>query len=171
MRRASVRCLVFVAAALLVFCPAQMTREPVAADEGGINADVTVVTDGCSYGGSILSSSRVLLAWRAVGEPDGRGAWLLRKGEIVIELEQPVSGLSSVSVWAGRLGRGGAARLYVYASPDGDNWTYLGRLKLTSAEYAEHRLDGDLGEAAYLKLRSGSSRWSIVLVDAVLGET
>ena len=170
MGRASIGCLVFVAAALLVFCPARMTRGPVAADESGMDVAVTVVTDGCSYGSSIVSSSRVLLAWRAIGEPDGRGAWLLRRGEIVIELEQPVSDLSSVSVWAARLGHG-AARLYVYASPDGEHWTYLGRLKLKSAEYAEHRLDGDLGEAAYLKLRSGSSRWSIVRVDAVLGET
>ena len=171
MKGAPVRGLVFVAAALLVFCPAQMTMGPVAADESGINADVTVVTNGCSYGGSILSSSRVLFASRAVGEPDGRGAWLLRKGEIVIELEQPVSDISSVSVWAARLGHGAAARLYVYASPDGEHWTYLGHLKLKSAGYTEHRLAGDLGEAAYLKLRSGSSRWSIVLVDAVLGET
>ena len=138
---------------------------PVHGDEESITAGVTVRAPVAeSYGATIVASSRVLLRWRALGEPDGRGAWMLRGGRISIELEDMVTDCSDVSIWAAKRGWR-SPRFTVYVSADGSNWTYIGGARCTSRRYVRYDFGGDFGEVKYIGVRR-AGQWSVLLLDA-----
>jgi hypothetical protein len=88
---------------------------------------VTVVSSSVeSYGESVYAKKNVLLAWRALGEPNCRGAVLLRKAKIAIELEETIPECKNVSVWVRKLGFW-PVQFDVYVSSDGTDWTKIGR--------------------------------------------
>ena len=141
---------------------------PVYGDEDSLPADVTVTSPSAeSYGASVAASSRVFLPQHAPGEPDGRGAWMLRRGWIDIELGDMVTGCNDISIWAAK-GGWGFPSFNVHVSTDGSTWTYIGSGKCTSGNYAHYDFSGDFGDVRYIKVkRNGSGRWSVMLLDAV----
>ena len=144
---------------------------PVYGDEDSLPAEVTVTSPAAgSYGVEVVGSSRVLLPRRALSEPDGRGAWMLCRGWIDVELEDMVTDCSEVSIWAAKRGRR-SLRFNVYVSADDSAWIHIGSGKCTSRSYARYDFSGDFGEVKYIKVkRNGLDRWSVMVLDAVMGE-
>ena len=141
---------------------------PVYGSEDSLPAEATVTSPSAeSYGASVAASSRVFLPQHAPGEPDGRGAWMLRRGWIDIELEDTVTGCTNISIWTvKRDWRSPSFKVYV--SADGSTWTYIGGCKCTSTGYTRYDFSGIFGDVRYIKVRrNGSGRWSVMLLDAV----
>ena len=141
---------------------------PVSAEEGDVEAEVTVnapVKE--SYGASIADSSRVVLLRRALEEPDGHGALMLRRGWVSIELDGVVKDGQVISVWLAKRGWR-SPRFSVYASSDGNNWMYIGDGEFTSKDYERYDFSGAFGDVKYIRIeRNLLWSWSIMLLDAV----
>ena len=141
---------------------------PACADDTSLGASVTVIPASQeSYGERVVASSRILMRWRALGEPDGRGAWMLHQGWASIRLADTVTDCNTVSIWAAKIGFW-SPKFKVYVSANGRRWTYIGSGKCTSQGYAQHDFTGTFGDVKYIQVRRiGSSRWSFMLLDAV----
>ncbi len=155
----------FLVCALLI---AGQPAVPVSAEEGDVEAEVTVsVPVKESYGASIADSSRVVLLRRALEEPDGQGALMLRQGWVSIELDGVVKDCQVISVWLAKRGWR-SPRFSVYASSDGNNWTYIGDGECTSKNYERYDFSGAFGDVKYIRIeRNLLWSWSIMLLDAV----
>jgi len=151
----------------VIFAAGQHAVPTYAADEP-IDVTVTVTSSSPeSYGESVAASSRVFLSWRALGEPDSQGAWMLQRGWISIKLEGTVANCSGISIWAARRGWRSLS-FKVYASADGSAWKHIGGGKCTSRSYTRYDFSGAFGDVKYIKVkRNGSGRWSFMLLDAV----
>ena len=151
----------------VIFAAGQYAVPTYASDEP-IDVTVTVTSSSPeSYGVSVVDSSRVFLPWRALGEPDGSGAWMFQKGWIAIELEGMVTDGSNISIWAAKRGWKSPA-FKVYASADGSTWKHIGGGKCTSGSYTRFDFSGAFGDVKYIKVkRNGPGRWSFILLDAV----
>jgi len=151
----------------VIFAAGQYAVPTYASDEP-IDVTVTVTSSSPeSYGVSVADSSRVFLPWRALGEPDGRGAWMLQRGWVSIELESMVANCSDISIWAAK--RGWRSPVFkVYASTDGSTWKHIGGGKCTTTGYTRFDFSGAFGDVKYIKVRrNASGRWSFMLLDAV----
>jgi len=141
---------------------------PTYAADDSIDVTVTVTSPSPeSYGVSVAVSSRVFLPWRALGEPDGSGAWMFQKGWIAIELEGTVTDGNNISIWVAK--RGWKSPVFkVYASVDGSTWKHIGGGKCTTTGYTRYDFSGAFGDVKHIKVeRNGSGRWSFMLIDAV----
>jgi hypothetical protein len=160
----------FIAAVLLlgvVLAAGQYPAPARASDESSVDAEVSVVSSVAeSYGAGVAASHRVLLPWRALGEPDASGAWLYSKGWISIELDGAVAGCAEISIWGSGVGWG-ASLFKVYASSDGSTWTRIGGGKCKSGSYVQYDFRGDFAGVRYIKVARSGSRWSVLLLDAV----
>ncbi|KAF5431701.1 Outer membrane protein assembly factor, partial [Candidatus Methanophagaceae archaeon] len=114
---------------------------------------VTVVSSSVeSYGESVYAKKNVLLAWRALGEPDNRGAVLHRKARIAIELEETIPGCKNVSVWVRKLGFW-PVQFDVYVSSDGTDWTKIGRETCIFPRWKQYDFSGDFGDVQYIAIK------------------
>ena len=159
---------------VLLLCVAFAVVEyalPAYGSEESLTATATVTSPSAeSYGASVAASSQVFLPWHALGKPDGWGAWMLRRGWVDIELEDVVTDCNEVSIWARRAGWG-FPRFDVYVSADGSSWIDVGSGSCTSKGYTRYDFSGDFGDVEYVKVRrNGSGRWSMMMLDAVVGE-
>ena len=140
---------------------------PLYASDDAIDATVEVTSlSEESYGTGVMASSRIWLPQRALGEPDGSGAWMFQKGWIAIELEGTIA-TGKVSIWIAKRGWKSPA-FKMYASADGSTWKHIGSGKCTTTSYTQYDFSGAFGEVNYIKVeRNSSGRWSIILLDAV----
>jgi len=141
---------------------------PIYAADEPIDVTVTVTsTSPESYGKNVLASSRVFLSRWALGEPDSRGAWMLWRGWVSIELEDVITDCGDISIWTAK--RGWKSSVFkVYASVDGSNWKHIGGGKCTTRSYTRYDFSGAFGDVKYIKVqRNASGRWSTILLDAV----
>lgn len=144
---------------------------PVCGDEDSLLAEVTIVSPVAeSYGARVVASSHVFLRWFALGEPDRKGAWMLRRGWIDIELKDVVTDCNQVSVWVAKRGWRSPG-FKVYVSADGSSWTKVESGSCTTGSYTRYEFGGDFGDVKYVKVkRNGAGRWSVMLLDAVMAE-
>ena len=151
-----------------VFLIAGQPAVPVSAEEGDVDAEVTVTTtSGESYGADVIDSYRVFLSWWSLGVPDNRGAWILYKGWTIIKLESTVTDCEKISIWVAKWGRW-SPLFKVYVSSDGSSWQHIGNSKSRSADYTRYDFTGSFQDVKYVKVeRTGSGRWSPFFLDAV----
>ena len=137
-------------------------------DETSVDAEVTVTSNvNQSYGDSVFASSRVLLAERALGEPDNLGSYMFMQGWKSLELEGTVADCSNVSIWLSKRGWQ-SSRFKVYISSDGSNWAYIGGGTCKSSGYIRYDFNGVFGGVKYIKVeRDQNWSWSMILLDAV----
>lgn len=158
---------------LCVICGAmQYTAPAYSSDDSSDEVTVTAtVGPSESYGARVVASSRwVFLPWRALGEPNGRGAWMFHRGWISIELENMVTDCSTISIWSAKRGRG-APYSSVYISSDGSTWTHIGGGKCTSTSYTRYDFSGAFGDVKYVKVkRNWVAPRSVLLLDAVMAK-
>ena len=138
------------------------------ATDDSIDVTVTVTEPANeSYGANVIGSDQVWLPWRALGEPDRRGALIFRRGWVTIELENTVVDSTRVSIWAARWGWK-PPHFKVYASADGSDWQYIGNGKCQSVRYTRFDFNGNFGDVRYIKVeRNQMWAWSTMALDAV----
>jgi hypothetical protein len=124
-----------------------------------------------SYGDSVYFKRNVRLAWRALGEPNNRGAVMFRNAKIAIELEETISDCEKVSVWVRRV----AARpptFEVGVSSDGSTWTSIGTETCTSFAWTRYDFTGDWDNVKYIGIRKPGGFWipRLMGLDAVSAE-
>jgi hypothetical protein len=125
-----------------------------------------------SYGDSVHFKRNVRLSWRALDEPDRRGALMFRNAKIAIELEDTISECEKVSVWVRRV----AIRpptFEVGVSSDGSTWTPIGTETCTSLIWTRYDFTGDWDNVKYIGIRkTGGSFWrpKLMGLDAVSAE-
>jgi outer membrane protein assembly factor BamB len=105
-----------------------------------------------SYGESVYAKKNTQLAWRALDEPDDRGAVLSRNARIAIELEETIPSCKNVSVRVVRLGFR-TVNFDVAVSSDGTNWDTIGSGTCGSwMTWTDCDLSGDFGDVRYIKI-------------------
>jgi hypothetical protein len=125
-----------------------------------------------SYGDSVYFKRNVRVAWRALDEPDRRGALMFRNAKIAIELEDTIPECEKVSVWVRRV----AIRpptFEVGVSSDGSTWTTIGTETCTSRAWTRYDFTGDWDNVKYIGIRkTGGSFWrpKLMGLDAVSAE-
>ena len=137
-------------------------------EEGSVDAEVEVLPGGnASYGASVSEDLRTLLAHRALGAPDQKGAFIMRRGWVSLELEGVVKGCDTISIWSARRGWG-RSDFNIYASTDGSSWVYIGSGACESRKYTRYDFNGVFGDVRYIKVEHSSPRpWSFITLDAV----
>jgi len=136
-------------------------------DESSTDAQVEVLPgEAGSYGISVIESRRTLFPSSALGEPDGRGAFILWKGWISMELEDSVLNAHTISIWAANSGCG-ASHMNIYVSADGSTWTQVDKEKVVSADFLRYDFSGSFGDVRYIKVSRSGRRWSFLRLDAV----
>ena len=127
-----------------------------------------------SYGNSISSKRNVRVAWRVLGEPDRRGALMLRNARIAIELNETIPECEKVSVWVRRVALQAPA-FDVGVSSDGKKWTQIG--STTCYSWGWQRFDftndcGDWKDIKYIDIRKSGGTWrpKLMGLDAVCAE-
>ncbi len=124
-----------------------------------------------SYGESVHAKRNVRFAWRALGEPDGKGALMLRNARIAIELEDviPECGKVSVSVRRAALR---TPSFDVAVSSDGATWTQIGSASCSSSAWTRYDFTGDWSDVKYIGIRKPGT-WrkpKMMGLDAVCAE-
>ena len=105
-----------------------------------------------SYGESVYHKRNVRLAWRALDEPNRRGAILFRNARIAIELEETVPGCKNVSVWVRKPGVR-KVKFDVYVSSDGTDWTKIGSETCKFRWWKRYDFNGDFGDVQYIAIK------------------
>ncbi|MEA1945292.1 MAG: CARDB domain-containing protein, partial [Euryarchaeota archaeon] len=120
------------------------------------------------YGDSVYAKKNTRIAWRALGEPDNRGAILFRNAKIAIELEETLPACKNVSVWVRKVGFR-TVNFDVAISSDGVSWTTIGSETCNSRRWTEYDFSGDFGDVRYIKVTKPGTWWKprIVGLDAV----
>lgn len=141
---------------------------PVTADDGTSTEGKVEVLPGeaGSYGASVIESENTLFPSWALGNPDGRGAFILWKGWISMELEGSVPNATTISIWAANSGWG-ASHMNIYVSADGSTWTQVDKEKVVSADFLRYDFSGSFGDVRYIKVSRSGGRWSFLRLDAV----
>ncbi|HJH27880.1 MAG TPA: hypothetical protein C5S37_14220, partial [Methanophagales archaeon] len=124
---------------------------------------------GC--GDSVLFKRNVRMAWRALGEPDNRGAVMFRNAKIAIELNETIPECEKVSVWVRRV----AVRpptFDVGVSSDGKKWTPIGSATCYSWRWQRFDFTGDWDNVRYIGIKKPGDRWrpKLMGLDAVCAE-
>ncbi len=121
-----------------------------------------------SYGESVYYKKNVRLAWRALDEPDNKGAILTRKARIAIELEETIPGCKNVSVWVRKLGVR-KVKFDVYVSSDGTDWTKIGSETCKFGWWKRYDFSGEFGDVQYIAIKKQGTWWKprIMGLDAV----
>lgn len=124
-----------------------------------------------SYGDSVYFKKNVLLARRALGEPNNRGALMRRNAKIAIELEETIPDCTKVSVWVRRV----AVRppsFDVGVSSNGVDWTVIGSETCTSWGWTRYDFTGDWDDVKYIGIsKPGTPRKPKLMgLDAVRAE-
>ena len=122
-----------------------------------------------SYGDSVYAKKNVRLARRALGEPDNKGAILLRNAMIAIELEETVPACKNVSVRVVRLGFR-TVNFDVAVSSDGTNWDTIGSGTINSwMTWEDYGFSGDFGDVRYIRITKPGTFWKprLMGLDAV----
>jgi hypothetical protein len=159
--------IIIAAAACFLVAMGINSSRALAADESSVEADVTVVSPSDeSYGSDVAGSRLALLSWRALGEPDGRGAYILRSGWMEIELDGTVSNAETVSIWASDVGFW-HSNVKVYVSSDGGSWERIGTLKVENSGYRRFDFSAGGGSVRYIKVERSGTPLSFLLLDAV----
>ena len=135
-------------------------------DESSTDAQVEVLPESGSYGASVIESENTLFPSWALGNPDGRGAFILWKGWISMELEDSVLNAHTISIWAANSGWG-ASHMNIYVSADGSTWTQVDKEKVVSADFLRYDFSGSFGDVRYIKVSRSGGRWSFLRLDAV----
>ena len=139
----------------------------IAADETTTEGEIEVLPgEAGSYGASVIESQHTLFPSSALGEPDGRGAFILWKGWISMELEGSVLNAHTISIWAANSGWG-ASHMNIYVSADGSTWTQVDKEKVVSADFLRYDFSGSFGDVRYIKVSRSGGRWSFLRLDAV----
>jgi hypothetical protein len=136
-------------------------------DETDVGAGVEVLPGGgISYGARVTGVWNVLLAGWALGEPDGRSAFVFRNGWVSIELEGNVASADTVSIWAANSGWW-PSLLKIYVSANGKQWKQVGNQKVTSSAFRRYDFTGSFGSVKYIKVCRNGWPWSWLCLDAV----
>ncbi len=124
-----------------------------------------------SYGDSVYAKKNVRIAWRALDEPDNRGAILFRNAKIAIELEETVPACKDVSIWVRKVAVHPAS-FDVAVSSDGVSWTVIGSETCNSWMWTEYDFSGDWGDVKYIGITKPGTWWKprIMALDAVYAE-
>ncbi len=140
---------------------------PAIADDETTTEGVVEVLPGeaGSYGASVIESQRTLFPSSALGEPDGRGAFIFWNGWISMELEGSVLNAHTISIWAANRGWW-PSNMKIYVSADGSEWMQVGE-KVVSAGFLRYDFSGSFGDVRYIKVSRSGGRWSFLRLDAV----
>jgi hypothetical protein len=124
-----------------------------------------------SYGFRVVNSALTLFSGQALGTPDRSGAWLLRRGSIVLEMERSVEDCREVNVWLLRIGLR-TATFTVSVSQNTRKWRQIGQKQVSSAAYREFTFNGSFGDVKYVKVNfvSASSLINVISLDSVRAE-
>jgi len=124
---------------------------------------------GC--GDSVLFKRNVRIAWRALGEPDRRGALMFRNARIAIELNETIPECEKVSVWVRRVAVR-PPRFDVGVSSDGSTWTPIGSATCYSWRWQRFDFTDDWEDVKYIGIRKPGGRWrpKLMGLDAVCAE-
>ncbi len=128
---------------------------------------VTVLPPGPeeSYGERVAARHRVILPWLALHAPDHRGALMLRRGWISIELNDTIRDCSEVDVWMMSPGWFTKPRFKVFVSSNGHDWAFIGAHRAKRG-YRQYRFTGDFGDVRYIKVVR-DRKPALILLDAV----
>ena len=124
-----------------------------------------------SYGDSIDYKKNVILAWRALGEPNNRGALMRRDAKIAIELEETIQDCTKVSVWVRKVAVR-APSFKVGVSSNGVDWTEIGSETCTSCGWTRYDFTGNWADVNYIGIsKPGTPRKPKLMgLDAVRAE-
>lgn len=156
------------AVVLAVWLALLLPAAPVmAGDETSVEAGVQVLPgETLSYGASLAGfRSTMLPAW-ALGEPDGRGAFIFFNGWISLKLEDSVASAAKLSVWAANRGWWSSV-IKISVSSDGRKWKPAGEAKVVSADFLRYDFTGSFGDVSYIMVERSQGPWSWLLLDAV----
>lgn len=138
-----------------------------AADEADVGAAVEVLPgENYSYGYWVTDSRHAFLSWWALGEPDNRGATLLRNSRISIGLEDKVTDTGTISIWASNSGWW-SSRINVYTSASGRWWRRIGSRQVWSAVFTRYDFTGRFGNVKYIRVELSGGGFSTIRLDAV----
>lgn len=136
-------------------------------DDTSVGAEVEVLPGGnISYGVRVDGSRRALFPDWALGEPDGRGAFIFLNGWISIELKEDVNNARAISVWVANRGWQ-SSNMKVYVSSDGYKWEHAGAETVKSIGFTRNDFTGSFGNVKYIKVNRSGGPWSFMRLDAV----
>lgn len=121
-----------------------------------------------SYGKSVYAKTNTRSAWKALDEPDNRGAILFRNAKVAIELEEMIPACKDVSIRVRKIGFR-TVNLDVAVSPDGTSWTTIGSDTCNTRRWTEYNFNGDFGDVRYIKVTKSGAWWKpgLMGLDAV----
>ena len=137
----------------------------------GVEYSANVIEDEISvesYGKSVYAKTNTRSAWKALDEPDNRGAILFRNAKVAIELEEMIPACKDVSVWVRNIGFR-TVNLDVAVSPDGTSWTTIGSDTCNTRRWTGYDFNGDFGDVRYIKVTKSGVWWKpgLMGLDAV----